>query len=51
MRLSLYVEQTPFAGLHVPEAVQPNPPDLHHQEYPGDAHAGRLHTGQPLLRS
>ena len=37
------------AGVHVPEEVQHHPPDLHHQEYPGDAHARGLHPCQPHL--
>ena len=37
------------AGVHVPEEVQHHPPDLHHQEHPGDAHARGLHPCQPHL--
>ena len=44
-----HVSHSVCVGLHVPEEVQHHPPDLHHQEYPGDAHARGLHPCQPHL--
>ena len=37
------------AGVHVPEEVLCDPPDLRPQKHPGDAHARLLHTPEPHL--